>query len=94
MLVPMYSAMDELMAIAKAQSPLLKDIGKRQSEATIMGRETIGYLKLVDGTLKKVLQFSVIHRCARHWLMILRRCFMYLAADTALHPMSERRKNS
>src|SRR5690606_36120592 len=33
----------------------LKSIGKGQSEATIMGRETIGYLKLVDGTLKKIL---------------------------------------
>lgn len=55
MLVPMYSAMEELMAIAKAQSPLLRNIGKGQSEATIMGRETIGYLKLVDGTLKKIL---------------------------------------
>jgi len=55
MLVPMYSAMEELMAIAKAQSPLLRNIGKGQSEATIMGRETSGYLKLVDGTLKKVL---------------------------------------
>lgn len=32
MLVPMYSAMEELMAIAKAQSPLLKNIGKGQSE--------------------------------------------------------------
>lgn len=53
MLVPMYSAMEELMAIAKAQSPLLRNIGKGQSEATIMGRETSGYLKLVDGTLKK-----------------------------------------
>ncbi|GGC23192.1 hypothetical protein GCM10011386_13840 [Parapedobacter defluvii] len=55
MLAPMYSAMEELMAIAKTQSPLLKNIGKGQSEATIMGRETIGYLKLVDGTLKKIL---------------------------------------
>lgn len=55
MLVPMYSAMEELMTIAKAQSPLLKDIGKGQSEATIMGRETIGYLKMVDATLNKVL---------------------------------------
>src|SRR5690606_29403927 len=55
MLVPMYSAMEELMAIAKMQSPLLKSIGNGQSEATIMGRETIGYLKLVDGTLKKIL---------------------------------------
>src|SRR5690606_33454564 len=55
LLVPMYSAMEELMAIAKAQSPLLRNIGKGQSEATIMGRETIGYLKLVDGTLKKML---------------------------------------
>lgn len=55
MLVPMYSAIEELMAIAKMQNPLLKNIGKGQSEATIMGRETIGYLKLVDGTLKKIL---------------------------------------
>ncbi|SFC85092.1 hypothetical protein SAMN05421747_1384 [Parapedobacter composti] len=55
LLVPMCSAMEELMAIAKMQSPLLKNIGKGQSEATIMGRETIGYLQLVDGTLKKIL---------------------------------------
>jgi predicted DNA-binding protein len=55
LLVPMYSAMEELMAIAKMQNPLLKDIGEGRSEASIMGRETIGYLKLVDGTLKKIL---------------------------------------
>jgi len=55
MLVPMYSAMEELTTIAQAQSPLLGDIGHGQAEAAVAIRETIGYLKLVDGTLKKML---------------------------------------
>ena len=55
MLVPMYSAVEELTMIAKAENLLLKQIGKGQSETTLMGRETINYLKLVDGTLKQLL---------------------------------------
>ena len=37
---------------------------------------------------------AVIYQWARHSLTILRKCFMYLAADMGLQLFSVRRKNS